>query len=67
MLMRRTHPLAGAASLPVGALEGARIVIPADELNTGFNRRLRRAVRVRAGGRDRDLGGRGVAAGRRPR
>jgi DNA-binding transcriptional LysR family regulator len=42
VLMRRAHPLAGAAVLPVGALEGARIVIPADELNTGFNRRLRR-------------------------
>jgi DNA-binding transcriptional LysR family regulator len=41
VLMRRTHPLAGAAELPVDALRGARIVIPADDLNAGFNRRLR--------------------------
>jgi DNA-binding transcriptional LysR family regulator len=42
VLMRRTHRLAGVGELSVDALRGARIVIPADELNTGFNRRLRR-------------------------
>src|SRR4051812_43694789 len=41
VLMRRTHRLASAAELSVDALRGARVVIPADELNTGFNRRLR--------------------------
>jgi DNA-binding transcriptional LysR family regulator len=41
VLMRRSHPLAAAEELSVDALCGARIVIPADELNAGFNRRLR--------------------------
>jgi len=39
--MRRTHPLAGAEELSIDALRGARMVIPADDLNSGFNRRLR--------------------------
>ncbi|WP_053227786.1 LysR family transcriptional regulator [Solirubrobacter soli] len=39
--MRRTHPLAGAEELSVEVLRGARVVIPADDLNSGFNRRLR--------------------------
>jgi DNA-binding transcriptional LysR family regulator len=42
VLMRRAHPLAGEPELSVEALRGARIVIPADDLNAGFNRRLRR-------------------------
>jgi DNA-binding transcriptional LysR family regulator len=40
--MRRGHPLAGVGELTTDALRGARVVIPADELNSGFNRRLRR-------------------------
>ena len=41
VLMRRGHPLAGAEGLSLDALRGSRFVIPAHDLNPGFNRRLR--------------------------
>lgn len=41
VLMRRSHPLAGAASLQLDALRDARFVVPGEVLNAGFNRRLR--------------------------
>jgi DNA-binding transcriptional LysR family regulator len=39
--MRRGHRLAGSDEVSIDALRGARVVIPADDLNSGFNRRLR--------------------------
>jgi DNA-binding transcriptional LysR family regulator len=42
VLMRGEHRHAGAAELSLDALRGDRFVIPADDLNAGFNRRLRR-------------------------
>ncbi len=39
--MRRTHRHAGAGELELEALRGDRFVIPAEDLNAGFNRRVR--------------------------
>ena len=41
ILMRRGHPLAGAAEVRLGQLGGDRFVVAADEFAPGFNRRLR--------------------------
>ena len=66
VLMRRSHRLAGWDSVSIEALRGDRFVVPGEDLNGGFHRRLRGAVRLRAGDgrRGRDLG-RGGMAGRR--
>jgi DNA-binding transcriptional LysR family regulator len=45
VFMRRTHRFAGASQLDLAALAGDRFVVPAEELNAGFNRRLRRLCR----------------------
>jgi DNA-binding transcriptional LysR family regulator len=45
VFMRRTHRLASASQLELAALSGDRFVVPADDLNAGFNRRLRRLCR----------------------
>jgi DNA-binding transcriptional LysR family regulator len=45
--MRRTHRHAGAAELALEALRGDRFVIPVEDLNAGFNRRLRLLCRER--------------------
>jgi DNA-binding transcriptional LysR family regulator len=42
VLMRRSHRLAGVRELELEALSGDRFVIPGEDLNSGFNRRLRR-------------------------
>jgi hypothetical protein len=39
--MRRTHRLAGCDELAFEALRGDRFVVPAEDLNAGFNRRVR--------------------------
>jgi DNA-binding transcriptional LysR family regulator len=41
VLMRRSHRLAGAEVVQLEQLRGDRFVVPAEELNPGFNRRLR--------------------------
>jgi DNA-binding transcriptional LysR family regulator len=41
LLMRRGHRLAGRAELDLARLRGNRLVIPAEDLNPAFNRRLR--------------------------
>jgi DNA-binding transcriptional LysR family regulator len=45
LFMRRTHRFAGESQLELTALRGDRFVVPAEELNAGFNRRLRRLCR----------------------
>ena len=70
VFMRRTHRHAGAGELELEALRGDRFVVPAEDLNSGFNRRLRLLCREhgfepRDARRARRLGGRGVAARRR--
>jgi DNA-binding transcriptional LysR family regulator len=45
VFMRRTHRFAGESQLELEALRGDRFVVPAEELNAGFNRRLRRLCR----------------------
>ena len=42
--MRRTHRLAAAGELELEALRGDRFVIPAEDLNAGFNRRAAAAL-----------------------
>ena len=39
--MRRSHRLAGAGELELEALRDDRFVLPAEDLNAGFNRRVR--------------------------
>jgi DNA-binding transcriptional LysR family regulator len=41
VLMRSSHRLVGADSVALEALRGDRFVVPGEELNAGFNRRLR--------------------------
>jgi len=45
VLMRRSHRLAGADELALADLREDRFVVPEEELNAGFNRRLRRLCR----------------------
>jgi DNA-binding transcriptional LysR family regulator len=42
VLMRRSHRLAGVGELSLERLRGDRFAIPGEDLNSGFNRRLRR-------------------------
>jgi DNA-binding transcriptional LysR family regulator len=42
VLMRASHRLAGAASVTLEQLRSDRFVVPSEDLNAGFNRRLRR-------------------------
>ncbi len=41
VLMRRGHRLSGAEVVRLEQLRGDRFVVPAEDLNPGFNRRLR--------------------------
>jgi DNA-binding transcriptional LysR family regulator len=45
VFMLRSHRFASASQLELEALSGDRFVVPSEELNAGFNRRLRRLCR----------------------